>query len=86
MKSNEPLSVLEQKKAADVAFEAALKQKRSADSLFEASKKVKTQPSSSSKKSVDTKNPFDVVDPFIEAENKEIARLEKLMGIKGGLL
>lgn len=23
-------------------------------------------------------------DPFIDAENKEIARLEKLMGIKGG--
>jgi hypothetical protein len=44
MKSNEPLSALEQKKAADIAFEAALKQKRSADSLFEASKKVKTQP------------------------------------------
>lgn len=24
------------------------------------------------------------IDPFIDAENKEIARLEKLMGIKGG--
>ena len=25
------------------------------------------------------------IDPFIDAENKEIARLEKLMGIKGGM-
>lgn len=89
MKSNGPLlSALEQKKAADSAFEAALKQKRSADSAFEASKKLKTEPqqsSSNSRKSYDDVNPFDTVDPFIVAENKEIARLEKLMGIKGGV-
>lgn len=61
---------------------STLKKKREAEARNEVpSKKMKAE----SEQQETRKDPaFATVDPYIDAENKEIARLEKLMGIKGG--
>jgi hypothetical protein len=61
---------------------STLKKKREAEARNEApSKKTKVD---SEERETRNDPKFATVDPFIDAENKEIARLEKLMGIKGG--
>ena len=61
---------------------STLKKKREAEARNEnPTKKIKVE----SNQQESRKDPkFAAVDPYIDAENKEIARLEKLMGIKGG--
>ena len=57
-----------------------LKKKRADDAASQQpSKKVKTDSTDS-----ESNGYVKASDPYIDAENKEIARLEKLMGIKGG--
>jgi hypothetical protein len=61
---------------------STLKKKREAEARIEVPPKKRKIESEERETRNDLK--FAIVDPYIDAENKEIARLEKLMGIKGG--
>lgn len=78
---NEP-NVVESVARKDGPILITLKKKREEEARVEISaKKTKVESGPSVSENV---SKFAAVDPFIDAENKEIARLEKLMGIKGG--